>query len=66
MIDSVLSTNNEYIILGDFNINLLKPQGYWQDIIDSLNLKQFVHTATRVNDKSSTIIDHIYASLTAT
>ena len=52
------------VLLGDFNIDLKIPQHRWNSLISSYHLRQFVTDSTRVTDKSSTLIDHIYADKT--
>ena len=37
----------------------------WSDLVSKFDLKQCITCPTRVNKKSSTIIDHIYANNTA-
>ena len=49
-------------ILGDFNINLFLPHQSWQQLTASLHLSQLIKSPTRVQAKSSTLIDHIHAS----
>ena len=60
--ETVLTEYNEIILLGDFNIDLLKPQIQWQKTLDSLNLYQLIKSPTRVTANSKTLIDHIYVS----
>lgn len=38
MIEDVLNYSNEVVLLGDFNIDLLKPNNTWKRIIESYNL----------------------------
>ncbi len=53
------ASNDNLIVLGDFNYDLLQRQKYAQinDIIAPLNLTQMVDKPTRVTDVSSTLID---------
>lgn len=62
MMDAVLLESKETVILGDFNIDLLKPHKPWSDKIDLLYLSQLIQTPTRVTSTSKTLIDHIYVS----
>ena len=62
MIDNVFLDEKEIIILGDFNIDSLKPNCSWDDILISYNFTQTVNHPTRITSTSSTLIDHIYAS----
>lgn len=55
------------LIIGDFNIDLLKTEGVYRDIIDEhgytiLN-KININHATRVSDRSATIIDHVITNI---
>ena len=61
MMDAASLDASEIILLGDFNIDLLKPQTSWFDIASSYNLVQLVNSPTRITASSKTIIDHIYS-----
>ena len=52
----------EIILLGDFNIDLIRPQEKWKRIINSFHLTQMVTTPTRITLNSATLIDHIYVN----
>ena len=56
--------NNNYTlqILGDFNIDLNKPQLLWNSTVLQLGLEQIITDNTRVNPISQTLIDHIYTN----
>ena len=60
MMDQVTLESKEIILLGDFNIDLLKPQRPWIQTYESYNLTQLIDQPTRL--KSGTSIDHIYVS----
>lgn len=64
MIDNVYKSkpNIDVLILGDFNIDLLKPHSRWQTITGSLGLAQLISLPTRVTPSSVTLIDHIYSN----
>ena len=62
MMDKIKITNQEIILLGDFNINLFNSHPYWESILDIYNLKQQIQNPTRVCDSTSTLIDHIYTN----
>lgn len=64
MIDTVYKAkaNADILVLGDFNVDLLKPQPRWDGIISSLGLKQFITLPTRVTATSSTLLDHVYSN----
>jgi len=70
-LDIVDCSNLKYYILGDININYIINDDVgsfnnskWSDLVSKFDLTQFITCPTRVNKKSSTIIDHIYASST--
>ena len=62
MIETALLESKEIILLGDFNIDLLKTNNQWTQMINSYNLHQLIQSPTRVTPNSQTIIDHIYVS----
>ena len=63
-IDSLIDENNEFILLGDFNKDLLNVETdrEWGNFTTSLGLTQLVNEPTRVTNASQTIIDHIYTN----
>ena len=54
--------HNEILLLGDFNIDMFKPNPAWVSTLSLFNLHQCVQSPTRVTSTTSTLIDHIYAS----
>ena len=61
--NAALSENKEIILMGDFNIDLIKIENKkWINFINNFNLQQQICTATRICDKSETLIDHIYTT----
>ena len=52
--------NSKY--LGDFNIDLNKPQLSWDSTITQLGLKQLMMENTRVTNLSQTLTDHTYTN----
>jgi hypothetical protein len=62
MMDSVILESKEYLLLGDFNIDLLKPNKGWQTKYELCNLEQLITIPTRVTATSETLIDHVYVS----
>ena len=56
-------SNKEYLLLGDFNIDLVFPKHRWNSIISSFNLQQLIKYPTRVTDNTSTLLDHIYVDI---
>ena len=64
MMDRVQNSkhHNEILLLGDFNIDMLKPNPAWVSTLSLFNLHQCVQSPTRVTSTASTLIDHIYVS----
>ena len=52
--------HNEILLLGDFNINMFKPNPAWVSTLSLFNLHQCVQSPTRVTSTTSTLIDYIY------
>ena len=50
----------DILLLGDFNIDLLKPHSSWDSTITLLGLTQIIEPPTRTTPTSATLIDHIY------
>ena len=63
-IDSLLNEDKEFILLGDFNKDLLNvdTEREWGNFTTSLGLTQLVAEPTRVASTSQTLIDHIYTN----
>ena len=53
-----------FIIMGDFNIDFLKPQPSWKSTVSLHGLTQLVSQPTRITPTSSTLLDHIYVNNT--
>ena len=64
MIDHIhtVKHHSDILVLGDFNIDLLKPHSSWDSIITLLGLTQLVKSPTRITQTSATLIDHIYTN----
>ena len=62
MIDNIhtVKPHADILVLGDFNIDLLKPHSSWDSTIRLLGLTQLVKSPTRITQTSATLIDHIY------
>ena len=66
-IDIIDTQNIEYHIIGDFNFEYI-PQtkkfqtAYWNEFVQHYGISQLVDCPTRVSQKSSTIIDHLYSN----
>ena len=52
----------DILVLGDFNIDLLKPHSSWDSAITLLGLTRLVKSPTRVTQTAATLIDHIYTN----
>ena len=66
--EKLISENKEVILLGDFNIDLLKCDSNknvsdFLDIIDSANLLSNITSPTRLTSRSQTLIDNIFSSV---
>lgn len=53
------------LVLGDFNIDLIKPHPAWESTCSPFGLKQLVTLPTRITPTSSTLLDHIYTNNTS-
>ena len=62
LLDAVFLENKETIIMGDFNIDLLKSNSKWDRSYSMYNLEQLIDCPTRVTATSETLIDHIYVN----
>ena len=60
--DSVDVHKSDILLLGDFNINMLKSHAAWDCTTTLVGLKQLVTSPTRVTSTSATLIDHIYSN----
>ena len=62
MMDKVNERNSNIILLGDFNIDLLKPHPTWESTTSLFGLHQLIRCATRITQTTSTLLDHIYTN----
>ena len=62
MMDAAPLDASEIFLLGDFNIDLLKPHTSWLDITSSYNIVQLVNSPSRITASSKTNIDPIYTT----
>jgi hypothetical protein len=62
MMDKVLANNSNILLLGDFNLDLLKTQTMWESTYTMFGLTQMIKNPTRITSTSSTLIDHIYTN----
>ena len=61
---TVINEEKEFILLGDFNKNLLNADTdrEWGNFTTSLGLSQLISEPTRVTNNTQTLIDHIYTN----
>ena len=62
MMDAASMEAKETLLLGDFNIDLLRQNSPWTNLISTYHLRQVITRSTRVTASSESLIDHIYAS----
>ena len=61
-LDNVGKRNSNFLLTGDFNIDMLKPHPSWDATLSLFGLVQLVDIPTRVTASSSTLIDHVYTN----
>ena len=64
MLDGVYKAKNhaDVIILGDFNIDMLKPHSCWDSALALFGLAQLITSPTRTTPTSTSLIDNIYTN----
>ena len=62
LMEDVCNESREIILMGDFNIDLLKPSKRWIHTYESFHLTQLIKIPTRQTATSKTLIDHVYVS----
>ena len=67
-IETINQTNLNYVICGDFNIDLLKTTAFVNDYLDTLmssGCSQFIKSPTRFSpdNSSQSLLDHIYSNI---
>ena len=64
MMNMVTAKNNKskIVLLGDFNIDLLKPHMALESTFALFGLKQVIKEPTRITASSATPLDHIYTT----
>ena len=65
--DPILSKADEIQLLGDYNINLLKPESHeptarFLDTLSSFNQLPLISLPSRITNTSSTLIDNIFSN----
>ena len=66
MMDNVSMVNLDIVLIGDLNFNLLVEQKTWEQTYKSYLLKQIISLPSRVTMSTTSLIDHIYVTNTAT
>ena len=65
MMDKASRNRCDIFLLGDFNLNLLKSKvsdSEWNSMTSQFGLTQVISSPTRVDHRTSTLIDHIYTT----
>ena len=65
LLDTIQTENKICILLGDLNIDLLKPNNESEELISVFNSRFYFNSITkptRVKPKSATLIDHIWSN----
>ena len=62
MMDKVTESNAKIVILGEFNIDLIKQSHAWNSISSLFGLEQLVEETTRVTKSSGKLLDHNYTN----
>ena len=60
--NNILCNSTACIILGDFNEDLLRSSQFADELHSMFGLTQHIKKPTRVTEKSTTLIDHVYSS----
>ena len=60
---TIYLSNKKCLIMGDDNLNTLKPTKEYVNVLRSEGFNTFIFEATRVTESSQTCIDHIYANV---
>lgn len=60
--DRALKKDADILLMGDFNIDMLKPQLAWDSTFSLFGLTQLVANPTRITPTSETLLDHIYTN----
>ncbi len=61
--DNPFIENKEIILMGDLNIDLLKPDVV-SDIVEEVSQTQLIHKPSRVTVKLQTMLNHMYVTVT--
>ena len=63
-LSQLLLLHTNVMLLGDFNIGLLKSTNFNAELRHSFDLNQFNRSPNRVTADSATLLDHVYTSMT--
>ena len=63
IMDKVNERNSNIVLLGDFNIDLLKFHSAWESTTSLFRLHQLIRCATRITQTITTLLDHIYMNM---
>ena len=61
-IDKANGHKSNILLIGDFNIDLCKPQPTWDITTSLFGFHQLVRSATRITSTAATLIDRIYTN----
>ena len=62
MTNKVNECNSNIVLLEDSNIDPFKSQPAWESTISLLGLHQLIRCATKITQRSATLLDHIYTN----
>ena len=64
MLDDVYKAKNraDVLILGHFNIDMLKPHSYWDSTLALFGFSHLITSPTRTTPTSTSLIDHTYTN----
>ena len=62
MIDKANNHKSNILFIGNFNIDLCKPQPTWDITTSLFGFHQLVRSAARITSTTATVIDHIYTN----
>ena len=64
MLDDVYKAKNRAVvlILGDFNIDMLKPHSCWDSTLSLFGFAQIITSPIRTTSTSTSLIDHSYTN----
>ena len=62
LMDDLSSAGKTFLVLGDFNVNLLNDDAFATKLKSDLHLSQLITELTRITKKSATLIGQIYCS----